>query len=300
MEDIQLWQTACVLHVKPRTHELVRILKVADVVGDTEAAHWVNELATHVNTTDWQQADATNTMLAALLQLPHHLLNAVLTACMTPEHPLTAVLGRLPLPLLPNLIAAATAAASGSLHLPDGDRNALHALLTATIPSPGLLAFTLSCLSMPTATAAVLARALAAHPALTSLDLLRSASRARRTAPVCRAAHAAHVCRVPLAWSAAGPPHAGNPPPGQLWRLRRPRRLPATPLGRHQARRPRLSRRSSWDCSVQPMAAWHQAVSSPAPLARLQELTFQEGPAESRAAAPFTGQDDSCFLTCCR
>lgn len=124
-------------------------------------------------TAKWQDHRAANDMLCSLLHLPPQLLKRVLSAAVAAKG-LDDLLGTFPLPLHPSIIAAA--AASGSLQLPKLAVDTFLMLLASTpIPPPHLLSLRAPDASFPaaypTATAALLARALVAHPSLTTLKL---------------------------------------------------------------------------------------------------------------------------------
>lgn len=148
-------------------------VQVADVLGDTDGTAWVEMLTQRALSAKWQDSKHANDMLCSLLHLPAQLLKRVLGACVSAKG-LDDLLAAFPLPLHPFIIAAA--ASSGSLQLPKHAVDTFLTLLAATpIPPPSLLSLRAADASLPaaypTATAALLARALAAHPSLTTLKL---------------------------------------------------------------------------------------------------------------------------------
>ena len=147
--------------------------QVADVLGDKDSNCWIDMLSDRALATKWFDPQPGNDMLCSLLHLPGLLLKRVLTACLACKG-LDDLLSAFPLPLHPCIIAAA--AATGSLQIPKYAVDTFLMLLATTpIPPPTLVTLRTAdaspAASFPTATAALLARARAAHPSLTSLKL---------------------------------------------------------------------------------------------------------------------------------
>eukprot|EP00892_Ulva_mutabilis_P005616 jgi/Ulvmu1/3426/UM016_0045.1 len=148
-------------------------MQVADVLGDRDSGAWIDMLAQRALDAKWTDSHQANDMLCALLRLPALLLRRVLSACLASKG-LDDLLAAFPLPLHPPIIAAA--ATTGSLQIPRHAVDTFLMLLATTpMPAPPLISLRTADASpasaFPTATAALLARALAAHPSLTSLKL---------------------------------------------------------------------------------------------------------------------------------
>lgn len=147
------------------------LLQVADLLADRDSDRWTSSLASRVISNGWDDRTASDAMMASLLSLPSHVLSRVISLCIASEGS-EAVFAILPPPLQD--IAISCAASDGDLHVPQAADTLffLH-LAKAIIPGAGLLSIVVPQFRTgPTlATAAMLARALCAHPSLTSLDL---------------------------------------------------------------------------------------------------------------------------------
>lgn len=144
------------------------------MLNDCNSGKWVSMLADRALATDWKSAASTE-MLSTLLCLPEPVLLRVLSSCLVSQ-PLLVLFNLLPWPLSRSLISAATNEAM-DLEIPNlvsGLDLFLANLSSARFPPPGLRQ-----LSAPlcpravctTVTAALFARAAAAHPSLEQLHI---------------------------------------------------------------------------------------------------------------------------------
>eukprot|EP00892_Ulva_mutabilis_P005637 jgi/Ulvmu1/3445/UM016_0064.1 len=206
-------------------------------------------------------------MLATLLSLPDHLLQAILSKCVLQEH-VSLLITHLPPALHPALIAAA--ASSGILEIPVEDLELVLLTLPATaFPAPGLLSVRTPDTDYPTATAALLARSLSAHPSLTSLDI---SSAIFKPASL----HAFSACMATRPLPGLRHLELSVHPGGCAALANCLRRLPAlTELNAHML--------FNNDASTQQPGPnpYLQFVSSPARLHSVQRLTFDEDARES-------------------
>ena len=147
-------------------------MQVADALGDQGDKAWVDSLAAIVAATDWSDSDATDAMLCTFLRLPEHLLHRIMSACLR-DTDLIRLLYQLPAHLH---VAAVPGALKdgGVLRFPfEADSHTLAALPWASFPAPGLQAvrmYVCDFAGTPAAAGGLLARALAAHPSLTSIE----------------------------------------------------------------------------------------------------------------------------------
>eukprot|EP00892_Ulva_mutabilis_P002864 jgi/Ulvmu1/12579/UM092_0009.1 len=174
--DVRLWQAACIFASDPPTEELVRVLKVADALGDTDIDNWTNTLSTRVLSTTWTNTNDADEMVGSLLLLPNHLLQAVLARCITTSgHSYKELAPKLPLTLHRPLLAAAITSGHTSIAVGDAGMPAcafLDRLESTPLPAPGLRELLADpSLSITPTAAALFARACCAHTTLTSLHL---------------------------------------------------------------------------------------------------------------------------------
>ena len=150
------------------------------MVADEHLQRWLAECAERILSNDWSDEASADSIVSHLLMLPHHLLHRVLATCITSQ-------GLPDLYTLPSVlhdVLVTCAASGGSLTIPHtADRLFYLHLAHASLPDPGLRSLTqrrpnllprLRQQRRPatyTAVAVLLARALAAHPSLRTLDL---------------------------------------------------------------------------------------------------------------------------------
>lgn len=155
-------------------------MQAADALGDRNDAKWIKTLAEMVVETGWPESEEINIMLYELLRLPPYLLCRVLCEILR-THTLSDLLREYPTTLHPSLLSAA--ASKGDLELDhDVAGDALPLLPGTVVPDPGLSGIQLHS-TLPdgsrngsaNVTGALLARAVAAHPSLTTLSLGRIA-----------------------------------------------------------------------------------------------------------------------------
>eukprot|EP00892_Ulva_mutabilis_P005622 jgi/Ulvmu1/3431/UM016_0050.1 len=166
-------------------------------------------------------------MAYALLSLPPHLLHAALTgtsaAATNSAFCLFGLLKKVPAPLHTAVLAAGVNAGvnagmnAGALAVPLHFSRTLHLLSRTTVPAPALLRLDVAGakhgLFKPThprltdATAAILARALTAHPSLTSVHLASSQTHPKRTTPFSQWLTKLTACLAPSALSSLSTLH---------------------------------------------------------------------------------------------
>ena len=147
------------------------------MLEDTHIAAWVDMFSKRIMPSRWADGDAATALQCSLLQLPSHLLSRVLTDCLA-THRLDALLCALPATLHPSLVSVCASQAAGAITLPHTLPHldtVLSCLAITSCPPPGLISVDLpSTYCEGTESdmyAALLARALSAHPSLTSLGL---------------------------------------------------------------------------------------------------------------------------------
>lgn len=167
--------------------------QVTPVIGDGKDSRWIDMLANEALATEWSDPETSNNALCSLLDLPSPLLHRVLSACIKTQS-LTRVLTAFPPPLhLSTLISSAD---NGHVDIHHHPSHLLLMLLSSDLfPPPGLRSLRIGeprhRAVIPTSSAVLIARAVAAHPSLTSLSI-----RGTLTAAALRKFHA---CLVPAA-----------------------------------------------------------------------------------------------------
>eukprot|EP00892_Ulva_mutabilis_P005623 jgi/Ulvmu1/3432/UM016_0051.1 len=179
-EDVQLWQAACVLVGEPSTEELITIIRVADALGDSKLSTWTHLLGRQAARTDWKQPELSDDMTYSLLSLPHHLLNDVLLTTMKSVDSPCLLIPRLPFPLHSAILTTAIER-DQQLLVPTAHTRSFEVLATTALRPPGLVKLLISGSmfngadhATPKSAAALLARALAAHPSITQLRFANS------------------------------------------------------------------------------------------------------------------------------